>query len=174
MNAVSEHIWLIGMMGSGKSTVARRVAEKIGWGWLDLDEIISQGFESSITEFWTSQGEEAFRDIEMAALSAVASDSDRVVATGGGVVVREDNVATMRASGLVVWLQATPETLVRRIGAGAGRPILHEEDRLATLTDVLAARWAAYDGAAHVSVATDDVPIETVVGRIEELWNEFG
>ena len=161
-------------MGSGKSTVARRLGERLGWEWLDLDEMVSQRVASSITEFWAAQGEEAFRDIETAAVSEVASDLSRVAATGGGVVLREDNVVTMRASGLVVWLQATPETLVRRIGAGAGRPILLEGDRLATLTAVLSARQAAYDGAAHVSVATDDVSIDSVVGRIEELWNEFG
>lgn len=167
-------IWLIGMMGSGKSTVARRLGDRLEWEWLDLDEVISQRVGASITGFWAEGGEEEFRDIEVEALRAVASDANRVVATGGGVVVRDESVAMMRSSGLVVWLQATPETLVRRIGAAADRPLLHEGERLATLTGILAERRAAYDAAAHVSVATDDVSVGTVVDRIEEIWNEFG
>lgn len=160
-------------MGSGKSSVGRRLGAKLGWESVDLDDLIARRIGRSITEFWAAQGEGAFRDIEATVVSDVSSESHRVVATGGGVVLREDSVVMMRASGLVVWLQATPETLVRRIGAGAGRPILQEGDRLATLTTVLAARRTTYEDAAHVSVATDEVPVDTVVDRIEELWNEF-
>lgn len=170
---MAQHIWLIGMMGSGKSTVARHLAERLEWEWLDLDEMISKRVGGSITGFWADHGEDKFRDIELEAVRAVASDEERVVATGGGVVIREENVATMRSSGFVVWLQATPETLVRRIGAGAGRPLLQEGERLATLTSILAARRAVYEGAAHGSVATDDVPVQAVVERIEDLWREF-
>ena len=161
------------MMGSGKSTVARHLAERLEWDWLDLDEMISKRVGGSITGFWADQGEDEFRDIELEAVRAVASDVDRVVATGGGVVIREESVATMRSAGFVVWLQASPDTLVRRIGAGAGRPLLQEGERLATLTGILAARRAAYEGAAHVSVTTDGVSVQAVVDRIEELWTEF-
>ena len=171
---MAKHVWLIGMMGSGKSTVSQRLGERLGWESIDLDDLISQRISCSITEFWAAQGEGAFRDIELEAVRDVANEPHRVIATGGGVVVREDNVAAMRASGFVVWLQATPETLVRRIGAGAKRPLLQEGERLATLTAVLAAREAAYEGAAHAGVATDDASVGTVVDRIEELWNEFG
>ncbi len=162
------------MMGSGKSTVGRRLGERLGWEWLDLDAVISQRVGTSITGFWADRGEEEFRDLEVEALREVANHANRVVATGGGVVVRDESVAMMRSSGLVVWLQATPETLVRRIGAAADRPLLHEGERLATLTRILAGRRAAYDAAAHVSLATDDVSVNTVVDRIEELWNGFG
>ena len=170
---MAQHIWLIGMMGSGKSTVARHLGARLEWEWLDLDEMISKQVGTSITGFWADRGEDEFRDIELAALREVASGASRVVATGGGVVVRDANVAMMRSSGLVIWLQASPQVLVRRIGAGADRPLLQEGERLATLTSILAARRAAYDGAAHASVMTDDLPVGTVVDRIEELWNEF-
>lgn len=171
---MGRHIWLIGMMGSGKSTVARRLGERLEWDWLDLDEVISERVGSSITGFWADRGEDEFRDMEVEALREVASGADRVVATGGGVVVRDESVAMMRSSGLVVWLQATPVTLVRRIGAAANRPLLHEGERLATLTSILAERRTAYDAAAHKSVATDDISVNSVVDRIEELWNEYG
>lgn len=170
---MAEHIWLIGMMGSGKSVVGRQLGERLGWEWLDLDELLAQQVGTSITGFWADRGEEAFRNIEMEAVRAVASEANRVVATGGGVITREDNVVMMRSSGFVVWLQATPESLVRRIGSGASRPLLHEGERLVTLTELLEEREAAYEAAAHVSVVTDDMPIGAVVDRIEELWTEF-
>lgn len=170
---MAEHIWLIGMMGSGKSTVGRQLGERLGWEWLDLDEFIAQQVGTSITGFWADRGEEAFRSIEVEAVRTVASEANSVVATGGGVIMREANVVMMRSSGFVVWLQATPDTLVRRIGSGASRPLLHEGERLATLTELLEEREAAYEAAAHVIVATDDLPIGAVVERIEELWTEF-
>ena len=160
-------------MGSGKTTVAGKLAARLGWEWLDLDDLISRRAGSSIEDFWELRGEEEFRDMEQHAVGDVAGDPRRVIATGGGVVVRPGNIAEMRASGLVVWLQANPASLARRLGTDRTRPLLHHGDRLVTLTDLLAARQDAYQSAAHMSVATDDLHIATIVDRIEELWNEF-
>jgi shikimate kinase len=162
------------MMGSGKTAVGRKLGERLGWDSIDMDEVVVHRVGRSIEDFWAAEGEEAFRDVEATTLCDVASEPRRVIATGGGVVLRDANVAVMRASGLVVWLQAKPETLARRVGAGENRPLLAQEEPLPALAAVLAARREAYEGAAHVKVATDDVLVATVVDRIEELWNEFG
>lgn len=167
------NIWLIGMMGSGKSTVGRALGEHLGRDFVDVDDTVTSRMGCSIADFWGAQGEQAFRDMEAAALQELATRPDRVISTGGGAILRTDNVAAMRASGLVIWLQAAPDTLEQRIGASSRRPLLAEGDRLETLGALLDERAPAYEQAAHASVATDDLNLDVVVTRIEELWNEF-
>ncbi len=160
-------------MGSGKSSVGRAVSDRTGRRFMDLDDTVTRRMGCSIAEFWGQHGEDAFRDMEAAAVFEAATESDRIISTGGGVVLRDTNVETMRSSGLVVWLQAKPETLRHRVGRNSRRPLLAEEDPINTLTRLLGERTAAYEEAAHASVATDDLNLDVVAARIEELWNEF-
>lgn len=147
-------------MGSGKTSVGRTLARRVDRPFVDLDKLIVAEAGSSIAELFEQEGESAFRDRETAALEEVLARPDPVVlATGGGVVVRPDNVERLHAGATVIWLRAAPQTLAHRVGDGSGRPLLvggHAEgtivDRLRRLTDE---RRDAYEAAAHRVVDVD-------------------
>lgn len=170
---MGRHLWLVGMMGSGKSSVGRLVAERVGIEFADSDDVVTSRIGRPIADYWTELGEEAFRDQEEAALSWLAHEPGRIVATGGGAVLRESNVAVMRESGVVIWLQAEVATLADRVGQSNRRPLLRDEDPVAQLQALLDQRGDAYRRAAHGTIATDGLSLDTVAKRIEELWNAY-
>ena len=170
---MARHLWLVGMMGSGKSSVGRLVAERIGIDFIDSDDVVTSRIGRPIVDYWTEHGEEAFRDQEAQALAWLALGPSRVIATGGGAVLRESNVALMRESGVVIWLQAEVVTLAERVGQSNRRPLLRDENPVAKLQVLLDERSDAYRRAAHGTIATDGLTLETVATRIEELWNAY-
>lgn len=164
-------LWLVGMMGVGKSAVGRAVAARAGARFLDTDALVAARAGSSIPEIWRSGGEESFRDLESTELLRLCTEraeGRRVVATGGGAVLRPQNVEAMRAAGLVVWLDAPAAVLAERVGTGQGRPLLAEgTDRLAR---ILQARRPAYRAAAHHRVEVAGKSTEQVAEEVAELW----
>ncbi len=110
-------LFLIGPRGSGKSTVVRLLAHELGWDWLDADAELEKRYGQSIRAVFAREGEAGFRDKEAAVLADLCRLRRHVVATGGGVVLRDDNRQLLRASGRVVWLSADVETLWQRLRA---------------------------------------------------------
>lgn len=166
-------LWLIGMMGSGKTEVGRRIAAETDLDFIDTDLLIASITESSISDLWEEAGEEEFRRLEREMISSAATGEPVVVATGGGVVLDPGNIETMRASGLVVWLTASPATLAARLGEDSGRPLLAgASDIEAVLGRVVADRHQRYSEAAHVEVSTDHRPLDDVAREVLDLWNE--
>jgi shikimate kinase len=154
------------MPGSGKSSIARRVARKSGRRVVDVDAEIERAAGRSIPEVFAAQGEDGFRALESEVLvSLLAGDDPLVIATGGGAVLRDENRAAMRARGVVVWLRATPQTLAERVGDGRTRPLL-AGDPLGNLTRLLAERAGAYAAAAHAIVDVDRTPFDKVTDRV--------
>jgi shikimate kinase len=147
-------IWVVGMMGAGKTTVGRRVAASLDMPFVDLDDEIAAAAQASIREIFAGAGEARFRELEAAAMARVAG-TDAVVATGGGAVERPSARALMRCSGIVVWLAASVEALAERIGDGTGRPLLEGGDAVALLAALTERRRSAYAAAAHHRVETD-------------------
>ncbi len=162
-------LWLIGMMGSGKTAVAQKLAEMLATTMIDLDSFVEDAAGSSIGEIWREGGEEIFRLLEERAVEEVADLADAVVATGGGVVLRADNVEVMRHSGAVVWLRAEPEVLAARIGGADNRPLLSgshpTKDRL---TSLLADRTPLYRQAADLSLVTDELGVAEIATEIAQ------
>jgi shikimate kinase len=157
---------LIGMPGSGKSSIARRIARKTGRRAVDVDAEIERAAGRPIPEIFATEGEDGFRARESQVLaSLLAGDEPLVVATGGGAVLREDNRAAMRARGTVVWLRATPATLAERVGDGHTRPLL-AGDPVGNLTRLLGERAEAYAAAAHAIVDVDRMPFDKVTDRV--------
>lgn len=111
-------------MGTGKTTVGRLLAERLGTTFIDLDARIVESAGATIAEIFEMQGEERFRDIESAILARIAEQSDSVVATGGGVVLRETNRVLMNKAGVVVNLHASKEAVAERLSGDTGRPLL--------------------------------------------------
>src|SRR5690348_9819218 len=108
-------LFLIGPRGSGKSTIARLLAHELGWSWLDADEVLEKNCGQSIRSLFATEGEAGFRDREAAVLAELCRLQRHVLATGGGVVLRESNRELLRAGGRVVWLTADIETLWQRL-----------------------------------------------------------
>lgn len=167
-------LWLVGMMGAGKSAVGRGLARKHGLPFIDIDAEIAERTGRSIAELWTDKGEAAFRDLESAVVKLIAERAAHgetaVVATGGGVVLDETNRELMQSHGIVVWLTAPPAVLAERVGDGRGRPLLHEGDALATLESLLAARRHHYEAAANVVIDTEGRDVDQTIERVEAAW----
>lgn len=155
------HLFLTGFMGAGKSTVGRLVAEGLGRPFLDLDRVIEQREGMTVSEIFAARGEAGFRDAEHAALEQLTGEEPAVVATGGGVVLREDNQVLLRRQGSVVFLSVTPEEALARLGDAGDRPLLIGEG-LAAARGILEARLALYR-------ATADHVVETVGRTADEV-----
>lgn len=169
---MDRHLWLIGMMGSGKTAVARALAARWDADWIDTDAEVSRRTGCSIAQLWGDKGEAAFRHMEAAAVERAAAGSPAIIATGGGAVLDGSSVASMRESGLVVWLSVSPDELSRRVGDDHGRPLLVEDPSAARLGEILEQRSSDYREAAHVVVDGDGLSVPDVVAAIEAAWNE--
>ncbi|HEY5685375.1 MAG TPA: shikimate kinase [Acidimicrobiia bacterium] len=163
-------IWLVGMMGSGKSTVGEELARRRRVAFYDTDALIVERLGHSIAEVWDLHGEEGFRDVESAQVDRLAGQ-DAVVATGGGVVLRPSNVETMRGSGPVVWLRTSVAELAERVGGGEGRPLLTGGSVDTRLSAVLDTRRELYEKAAAVVIDTDGKTVGEVSEEVEQ-WIE--
>jgi shikimate kinase len=137
------HLYLVGAMGSGKTTVGELVAQRLGMFFTDLDRDVEWMAGQTIAELFAQRGEEAFRRLEREALAWTIVLMDTVVATGGGVVLREDNRALMRRKGWVIYLRASPETLWQRLQHATDRPLLRTESPYETLQAIAQAAGAA-------------------------------
>lgn len=149
------HLWLIGMMGSGKTTVGRLVAAGAGIDFHDVDLAVVAQQGTSIPDIWAGAGEDGFRAMEATVIEQLSVGDRAVISTGGGAVLREANRRAMRRSGTVVWLQASPAVLAGRVTGGRGRPLLADGGGEGRLAELLDARRAAYEAAAHHTVGTE-------------------
>lgn len=163
-------LWLVGMMGSGKSAVGALVARELGGGFFDTDDLVAAEARLSVEDVFRVLGEERFRELEGNQIERLARDQTAVVATGGGAVLRAGNRSMMRRSGLVILLRAEPAVLATRIGAGRGRPLLAGAEVLDRLTELAEHRAGLYGAAAHLVVDTDDKRLGEVVEEVVNLW----
>lgn len=138
------NLYLVGMMGSGKSTAGRHLAEALGYRFIDADSTLEQAAGRSIAEIFASDGEPGFRDLEAAVLNQIASWHSLVVATGGGVVTRPQNWGQLR-QGVVIWLDAPNELLLQRLAADpTSRPLMASPKPAERLEALLAERRPLY------------------------------
>lgn len=162
-------MWLIGMMGSGKSTVGAHAARRLGIEFFDTDEMVVARSGLPIARIFETMGEEAFRELEREAVAAVPVGTC-VAATGGGAILDEENRNVIVASPPVVWLRARPETLALRVGSGIDRPLFSGRSGEEILAGILGRRASIYrDVSTHV-IDTDDLPSEVVVEEVVSLW----
>ena len=161
-------LYLVGMMGSGKTSTGRPLAERLGYGFVDADAVIEQAAGCSIPEIFEHDGESCFRGLESQVLSAISQRHSLVVATGGGVVTQPENWGLLH-SGIVIWLDVVPDQLLQRLNADSNvRPLLQTADPEAALNTLLNERRPLYSEADLTVVINDETP-EAVADGILQL-----
>jgi len=160
-------IWLVGMMGAGKSAIGPLLAQSLDRCFVDSDREIERSAGMTISEIFSREGERAFRDRERQVVAKLSSRAD-VVALGGGTIAQPGAAALLGRAGTVVYLKASAGALLSRLGDGSDRPLLRgltPEERLAKLESLLAERASAYETAA-IEVDTEGRTLEAVVEEI--------
>ncbi len=161
-------------MGSGKSSVGRLLATHLGFQFVDTDAMVVQSAGMPITEIFERHGEEAFRDMESAALASLLGKESLVVATGGGIVTREKNIPLLHQLGFTLGLMADEATIFERVSRNTRRPLLQTPNPRQTITDLLATRAPLYAAAAQHQVDTSTKTHAEVAGEIlEEAFRRF-
>lgn len=163
------NLYLVGMMGSGKTTVGQILARMLHYRFLDTDSLIEQVAGESIVDIFSGVGESGFRELESKVLSEVAAYKNLVVATGGGIVVRRENWGFLR-HGVVVWLDASVELLYQRVQEDTGRPLLRDLDPKGKLQQLLEQRQGLYSQAdVRVPVQAEQSPLDVAERVIEAV-----
>jgi shikimate kinase len=163
-----QNVILIGFMGSGKSTIGRRVAAGLRFEFVDTDAMIAENAGKSIREIFAADGESRFRDLESAALQSLANRSRLVISTGGGMVLRPENRALLGKLGFVVWLDAPEESIIERVSRNRERPLLLTENPRETVARLLRERRPVYRETAHLPVKTENLSPEEITHGIIE------
>jgi shikimate kinase len=158
-------IVLVGMMGSGKSSIGRRLATRLAIPFVDADSEIEEAAGMSIAEIFERHGEPYFRAGEARVIARLLDQGPQVLATGGGAFMNRDTRAAIRAKGVSVWLKAELEVLLKRIKRRGDRPLLKTDDPAATLTALIAQRYPVY-AEADLTVLSRDVPHDAIVDEI--------
>ncbi len=167
MTTDDANIALTGFMAAGKTVVGRRLAQVLGWSFLDLDAVIEAGEGLAVREIFASRGEPYFRGREKAALGQVLNGAEQVIALGGGAVVDGDNLRLLKERSLLIWLKVSPRTVLNRTGGSGDRPLLQGPDRLKRIRELSEQRKGIY-AEAHLTVETDDLTVDQVVQRIQQ------
>lgn len=169
---LDQHIFLIGFMGCGKSTCAACLCRMTGAEQIEMDQEIVKRQGMEITEIFRVHGEEYFRDLETDLIKEIGNMEPMVVSCGGGTVLREENVALMKAAGRIVLLTAEPETVFDRVKGSADRPVLNGNMNLSYIKELMEARRPRYEAAADAAVATDGRTAEEICEEILEQRKE--
>ncbi len=148
------NIVLIGFMGSGKTSIGRRVAQQLGFQFIDTDAVIVERAGMKVAEIFAEHGEAWFREQETEALRALHLLNRAVISTGGGIVGREENHALLRELGFVVWLTASEAVIFERVSRNKKRPLLQTPDPRATVHQLLEARRPLYASVAQCTLET--------------------
>lgn len=161
-----KNIFLIGFMGCGKSTIAGILSERLGVAQVEMDEVIVKEQGMPITEIFEKYGETHFRDIETDLVRRLQEEKGVIVSCGGGAVLREENREMMKNTGAIVWLTATPETILERVRHSTTRPVLNGHMNVEYIAELMEKRRACYEDAADYRVATDGKSREEICEEI--------
>ncbi|MBI5700703.1 shikimate kinase [Candidatus Saganbacteria bacterium] len=160
------NIILIGFMGVGKSEVGKRAASRLGYNFLDTDELIEKIEGRKISEMFEKEGEKYFRDLETESLKTLVDFDDFVLATGGGIILREENVKLLHEIGKVILLTAATDTILSRIGSMKNRPLLEDGEKAQKIKEILQKRDPIYNSSADHKIDTTKKDVDSVAEEI--------
>ncbi len=166
VTGTAKSIVLIGMMGAGKSSVGRCLHCRTQLALLDIDEVVASNFGMSIPEIFAEHGERKFREAETEALHRVRTQEQTIIITGGGIVLRNENVEILKRLGVIVWLDGDEETLFTRASRKHNRPLLQTKNPRKTFSQILGARRPLYANIADIRVGTSVLTDEEVAVAI--------
>ena len=173
---IPQNIFLVGPMGAGKSTIGRFLAEQLDMQFRDSDHEIENRTGASIPLIFEIEGESGFRAREAAMLRELVAEDGAVIATGGGIVLSDENRKILKTKGLVVYLHASIDILYQRTRRDRNRPLLNDTDRRAKLEEIMESRDPLYREVADLVIETDKRPARSVakeiVDKIESLNHE--
>jgi shikimate kinase len=168
-------IFLVGFRGAGKTSAARLIAEKLSRQWIDADAEAEKCAGCTITEMFHREGEQNFRDLEVDVLRRLARTQDAVISTGGGVVLRQENRRTLKETGFVAWLKASPETIQRRLEkdptSATSRPTLTGRPLGEEIRCLLDERDPYYRDVSDVEIDTEGLDPAAVADRVIEAFS---
>jgi shikimate kinase len=166
-------IVLVGMMGAGKSSVGACLRRRTGLGLIDTDEIVASKLGMSIPEIFTRCGEEKFRKAETEALRCMGTEEQMIIVTGGGIVLREENVEILRSQAVIVWLDGDEEALFARASRKKNRPLLQTKNPRKAFSEILRSRRPLYANTADIrvdtSVLTDEEVAVAILAKLRKV-----
>lgn len=167
-----KNIILTGYMGSGKTTIGKKLAKLTGYTFMDTDELIEQQQGRTISEIFAADGEEAFREMETKLLEQMLEEKKErlVISTGGGMPLREENKTLLAGLGVVFYLKLEPETVYNRIKDDTKRPLLQCDNPLARIKEMLAVRGPVYESAAQHIIQVDGIKQNEIAEQIIMLY----
>lgn len=165
-------IVLVGMMGSGKSTVGKRLAARLGLPFVDADNEIEKAHRLTIPEIFATHGEPYFREGERRVIARLIAEGPSVLATGGGAYMNAETRARIAENGVSIWLRADFDVLMRRIRKRSNRPLMQTDDPEQTLRDLMARRYGIYAEAA-ITVQSRDISHDVIVSEAIEALTRF-
>ena len=169
-----KNIFLIGYMGTGKSTVAAYMTKKHNIEVLEMDQMIVEREGMSISDIFEKHGEDYFRNVETKLLTEIQAQENKVVSCGGGVVLREQNVEIMKKGGYIVLLSAKPETILERVKDDNSRPLLQGNKTVAFIGEMMEKRRSKYESAADFVIHTDGKQVADICNEIFEKIERKG
>ena len=160
-----DNIYIVGFMGTGKSSVGRHIARDRKMGFIDLDKLIEEEEEMSIPDIFQKKGEPYFRSLEKKFLRTVSQKDKQVISCGGGIVIDPENIKLMKQTGFIACLTASPEVILQRTSKFSHRPLLNVPDPRQKILALLAERQKLYDQAS-ITVDTSEISIKEVSARV--------
>ena len=168
-NIGMKNIVLTGFMGTGKSEVSKELSKILGWKVIDIDTEIEKSQNMKITGIFKQFGEPGFRDIETETIKKLSKNKNVIISTGGGAVLRQENMDALRENGAVICLTAAPETILKRISNNNDRPLLQVEDPLKKIQELLKFRMPYYEKADIMIDTENNTPLEIAEEIIEKV-----
>ena len=166
------NVALIGFMGVGKTAVGKALAEKLNREFIELDALIEQKAGKSIPEIFQEDGEVAFRELEIEVTKEVSRNKNLVIACGGGLVLNKINIDRLRGESVIVYLTASPKTILKRVSGGGERPLLSVPDQTLQIKELLRFRQPFYQRAADIKIDTSKLDTnavaEQIISRLKE------
>ena len=166
----NRNIILIGYMGSGKSTVGRKAAKAVEYNFLDTDALIEKEEGMTISKLFEEKGERYFREKETETIrKLIAEPKGNIIATGGGLPMKEGNAELLKELGTVIYLKAGTDTLMKRLSGDTARPLLKNGDLREKIETMLAIRGPVYEACADLVLQTDNMSFDAIICLIEKL-----
>jgi len=167
-----KNIVLIGFMGTGKSSVGKILANKLGLKFVDVDQVIEKTTGMKISEIFAKFGESHFRDIETEVIKLITQNNGQVISTGGGVILREENFKKLKDKGVIVWLKASENAIFERVKNCKDRPLLQVENPKQKIKELLTKRIPFYEKA-DFYINTEELTPEEVAEKIIEEYKRL-